>query len=188
MVKEGGKTYVWRPDQQTIAVGETDGALYDRFDAELRDRVAFAFASAKVTGLKIASGEKTLQLVRNGSDWADAADRFVKIDNRSVQKFLDDLAAVKAVRFVQIDPDKADLDKPAKTLRLELEDGKSLELKVSNIGPENSSDLYAVGSDSGGVFVIPAHAARRISANLADFQEKAPPTPEPANPLSPMGQ
>jgi hypothetical protein len=187
MVKEGGKTYLWRPDQQTIAVGEADGAIYDRFDAELRDRAAFAFASAKVTGLKIAAGNKTLQLVRSGSDWADATDRFVKIDNRSVQKFLDDLAAVKAVRFVQIDPQTADLDKPAKTLRLELEDGKILELKVSNIGPENSSDLYAVGSDSGGVFVIPAEAAKKISANLEDFQVKAPVPELPGSMGNPMG-
>lgn len=187
MVKEGGKTYLWRPDQQTIAVGEADGAVYDYFDAELRDRAAFAFASAKVTGLTITAGDKTLQLVRNGGDWADAADRFVKIDNRSVQKFLDDLAAVKAVRFVQINPQKADLDKPAKSLRLELEDGKSLDLKVSNIGPENSSDLYALGSDSGGVFVIPAESAKNISANLADFQAKAP-APELPSPMgNPMG-
>lgn len=187
LVKDNGKTYAWRAGDEVIAVGEMDGAIYDKFNAEMRDRTAFKFDAAKVTGFTITAGEKTIELTKSGTDWIYAADRFVKIDAPSVQKFLEGMSAVKAVRFVDIPADKADLTKPAKTLQIQTEDGKTHELKVSAIGPENGSDLYAGSSQSGGVFIIPMDTAKRISANLADFRQPAAPEPG-AKPSFPMGQ
>ncbi|MCK4626876.1 MAG: DUF4340 domain-containing protein [Phycisphaerae bacterium] len=189
VIKDKGKTYVWEERIffdasggefavviRPIVVGELPGSFYDKFAAEMRDRTVLKIDAKKIISLKMKLGKKSMEFVRAEKVWRYKADMFVKIDASKIEKFLAGLSGIKAKRFVDYSPkpklNRFSLDKPAMILTLKTDKGKEITLKIARTGPVGTRGLYAVSSESPGVFVLAPETSAKMSKSLKDFQGK----------------
>jgi hypothetical protein len=184
VIKDKGKSYIWMENPafppeflaDPIVVGELPGSFYDKLEAEMRDRTVLKIDSDKIVSLKMKLGEKSMEFVRAEKVWRYKADRFVKIDANKIEKFITGLSGIKAKRFADYS-DKPDLklfslDSPAMILTLKTDKGKEITLKIARTGPVGTRGLYAVSSESPGIFVLAPETSAKMSKSLRDFQEK----------------
>jgi len=174
VTEDKGKSYVWQEAAKPVAVGELDKGLHEAVAAELRDRKVLEIDAAKAVALKMDLGKVSMEFSRAGDVWRYSQDRFIKIDARKVKQFLGQLAAIKAERFVHYG-DKPELkryglDKPAMTILVKTEAGKSIRLAISRTGPVATRGHYATSSEAPGVFVLTPSAKTRMTMSLRDFQ------------------
>lgn len=174
VAEDKGKSYVWQEAAKPVAVGELDKSLHEAVAAELRDREVLEIDAAKAVSLKMDLDKLSMEFSRAGDVWRYAQDRFIKIDATKVKQFLDQLAAIKAERFVHYG-DKPELkryglDKPAMTILVKTEAGKSIRLAISRTGPVATRGHYATSSEVPGVFVLTPSAKTRMTMSLKDFQ------------------
>lgn len=185
VIKDKGKTYVWKGYTgfttgmqiiDPIVVGELPGSFYDKFAAEMRDRTVLKIDADKITAIKVDMGEDSMEFVRSEQVWRFKADRFVKIDAATIEKFLAGLSEIKAERFVDYSPKpdlkRFSLDSPAMTLTLKTDEGGEISLKIARTGPVGTKGLYAAGSEVPGVFVISPEMSAKMSKSPKDFQKK----------------
>ncbi len=184
VIKDKGKSYIWMENPgfppeflaAPIVVGELPGSFYDKLEAEMRDRTVLEIDAKKIISLKMKLGKKSMEFVRAEKVWRYKADRFVKIDASKIEKFITGLSGIKAKRFVDYsDKPKLNrfrLDKPAMILTLKTDKGKEITLKIAGTGPVGTRGLYAVSSESPGIFVLAPETSAKMSKSLRDFQGK----------------
>jgi hypothetical protein len=175
VAKDKGKSYVWQEAAKPVAVGELDKSLHEAVAAELRDRKVLEIDAAKAVALKMDLDKLSMEFSRAGDVWRYTQDRFIKIDAKRVKEFLEQLAAIRAERFVYYG-DKPELkryglDKPAMTILVKTEAGKSIRLAISRTGPVATRGHYATSSEVPGVFVLTPSAKTRMTMSLKDFQK-----------------
>ncbi|MDY7009752.1 MAG: DUF4340 domain-containing protein [Planctomycetota bacterium] len=177
VTKDDGKSFVRVEGESPIVVGQVRADCYDLFAvAEMRERTALKIDADKITAIKMVMGEDTMEFVRSEKVWRYTADRFVKIDNDSVEKFLSGLSGTKAERFVDYSPKpdlkRFSLDSPAMTLILKTDEGREISLKIARTGPVGTKGLYAVSSEVAGVFVMSPETSAKMRKVPKDFQKK----------------
>ena len=175
VAEDKGKSYVWQEGAKPVAVGELDKSLHEAVAAELRDRKVLEIDAAKAVSLKMDLDKVSMGFSRAGDVWGYTQDRFIKIDAKKVKGFLEQLAAIKAERFVHYG-DKPELkryglDKPTMTILVKTEAGKSIRLAISRTGPVATRGHYATSSEVPGVFVLTPSAKTRMTMSLKDFQK-----------------
>ena len=184
--KDKTRTLVWMEGASPVAVGEMPADYYDKLSAELRDRVVVKLDADKATSFKMDVGETPLEMVKTSDGWRYTIDRHVKTDDAKVKAFLNELAGLKAKRFVeygeQSDLARFGLDKPALVLEVKLEGGKLIQLKVGRTGPVGTDGLYAASSEVPGVFVLAPDTTSKFQKSAEDIRKApaadVPPPPE----------
>lgn len=172
VAKIGLHSYAWVDGKDIVAVGEFAPSLYDDLAGELRSRVVWTIEPDHTRGVKLASGDETLDLRKEQDAWKYVADPYVKIDAEKVISFLKDIKELKAERFLTNkggDEAKYGLDKPWLKLELTDRDGKKTSLTVSNTGQTATKDRYATASTVPGVMVISADVVGKLGKKLKDF-------------------
>lgn len=176
VMKDKNASFVWLTDTTPKVVGKMDRTFYDKFAAEMRDRSILDIQADKIVSFKLTIQKVALEFVRTGKNWRYTADVFVTIDNEKVEDFLNDLSALKAKRFVDYSDkpnlERFGLDKPALSLEMKNQDGKTISLCVARTGPVGTNDLYATSSQVPGVFIIGTEASKSVQKSLKDFQKK----------------
>ena len=174
VVKQDGKSFVWREGASPVAVGRLRGEFHDKLAAEMRRRSVFEIDPAAVTSLTVTVEEEALEFVRSGEQWRYAADTFAKLDGGKFKEFLEDLAKIKAVRFVDYgdEPDlkRFGLDKPFASVAVKTDSGQVLRLSVAKTGP--GADRHAAGTQVPGVFVLAGDDAAKLRKTLKDFTSR----------------
>ncbi|HUW84783.1 MAG TPA: DUF4340 domain-containing protein [Phycisphaerae bacterium] len=180
---ERHRLLVSRQDDQVYAVMEggdlvyqLDPAVYEHLSAELHDRKVLRFSPNQVERLEISGSEieQKLVLARIDDAWAYPADEFFQLDDQKVQRRVQDLRGIEALRFVDLqatDPGQYGLDEPAVQVELALADGKSLSLRVSARGPDGGPQRYAIVADEPKVFVLRGEDVAKLRVTLGDFEK-----------------
>ena len=175
VIKDKGKSYVWRQGAKPVAVGELDKSLHEALAAELRDRKVLEIDADKAVSLKMDLDKLAMEFSRAGDVWRYAQDRFIKIEAKKVKQFLEQLAGIKAERFVDYgkkpDLKRFGLDKPALIILVKTETGKAIRLAISRTGPVATRGHYASSSEVPGVFVLTPSAKTRMTKGLKDFRK-----------------
>jgi hypothetical protein len=180
---ERHRLLVSKQDDQVYAVMDggdlvyqLDPAVYEHLSAELHDRKVLRFSPDQVERLEISGGEMEQELVLTRVDgaWAYPADEFFQIDDDKVQRRVQDLRQLEALRFVDLevtDPAQYGLDQPAVQVDLALADGKSISLRVSARGPDDGSQRYAMVAGEPKVFVLRGEDVAKLRIALGDFEK-----------------
>ena len=157
-------------------VYQLDPAVYEHLSAELHDRRVLRFSPDQVERLQISSGETEQELVlaRVDDAWTYPADEFFQIDGEKVQRRVQDLRQIEALRFVDLEatePGKYGLGQPAVQVDLALSDGESISLRVSARGPDDGPERYAMVAGQPKVFLLRGEDVARLQATLSDFEK-----------------
>ena len=175
-VKDRGMSYVWQQGAMPLAVGELPASFYDKLDAELRDRAVLDIDADHAESLKVNVGDTPMGFNRAGDVWRYDDDPFVKTDADKIKQFLRTLSQIRASRFADYG-DKPDLkrfglDKPAMTIEITLESGKTVRLAISGVGPVGSRGLYATSSDVPGVWVLAPETGGDVTKSLQGIRKE----------------
>jgi hypothetical protein len=157
-------------------VYEIDPAVYEHLSAELHDRNVLRFSPDQVERLEISGGEVERKLVFTRLDdaWAYPADEFFQVDDEKVQRWVQDLRQLEALRFVDLeatDPARYGLDQPAVQVDLALGDGNSLSLWVSAREPDDGTQRYAMVAGEPKVFLLRGEDVAKLRTTLDDFEK-----------------
>ena len=176
VAKEKDKAYVWFEGAKPIAVGETDGAFYDKFAAELHERDVMKFEPEKAASLSMELNKNKMEFSKSGQGWQYRTDRFVQVDDAKMQQYLGDLAKIKAKQFVDYS-DKPDLkrfglDDPAMVISVQTDKPEPVKLTISRTGPVGSDGFYAASSASRGVFVLAPEESKKVQESAKGLKKE----------------
>ena len=130
----GALTYCRRDDQPYIF--ELDESIWRAFTDELIDRKLLDLQAEEIAGLRIEAPGGTIEFVREGSEWKYAIDPFVKLVQKKVGDFINELAGLRIERYVSY----RDADTSAEWIRnapvtvtLRLADSSAVTIKVDQM-------------------------------------------------------
>ena len=172
----GRNTYAWSDQPAPISVGQFKADLFDGLSVELRDRNVWKIEPRDIQGIRIEAGDTILELRRDGP-WKYTADPYVRIVDRYVKYFFDDIKDLQAEKFATYVPPtdsemkKFALDDPWLTLTLTDTDGVKKQITVSHKGPDSTQTRYALANSIQGVLVISSDIAAKMARKLEDFKE-----------------
>jgi len=176
VIQQGDKSYVWVEGATPLAVGELDKGFHDKLAAEMRDRTVLRLDPDKAVSFTLRLEKTSLRFRRSGDVWRYESDPFVKIDAQKIREFFTELAKIKAQRFVsyRAKPDlrRFGLDRPAMSLSVTSETGRTVRLNIARTGPIGTPGMYASSSEVPGVFILAPEAGTKIKKSLGDFQKK----------------
>ena len=158
-------------------VYQLDPAVYEHLSAELHDRKVLRFSPDQVERLEISGGEMAQKLVltRVDDEWAYPADEFFQLDDEKVQRRVQDLRQIEALRFVDLqatEPGKYGLSQPAVQVDLALGDGTLLSLRVSARGPDDGPQRYAMVAGEPKVFLLRGEDVDKLRITLGDIEKE----------------
>jgi len=156
-------------------VYQLDPAVYEHLSAELHDRKVLRFSPDQVERLQISGSEieQKLAFARVDDAWTYPADEYFQLDDQKVQRRVQDLRGLEALRFVDLeatDPGEYGLDEPAVQVDLALPDDKSMSLRISARGPEEPQ-RYAMVADEPKIFVLRGEDVVKLRVTLGDFEK-----------------
>lgn len=171
------KPCAWVLGRKIVAIGEVDAGVYDDLAAEVRDRKVMGAAGDDVENVRILTGKDVFELRRKNDTWEYTGDRYVKIDEEKVKKYLDEFKELKADKFAAHKTPAAEqvkefgLDAPQMSVELRPRQGKLARLVVGSAGPGKGLSRYATATGVTGVFVLTDDTIGKLTKGLDDFKK-----------------
>lgn len=139
--------------------------------APLQEPRLFGADISAIESFVLALGQTQLSLARDGETWkarsGSAAERVGAVDRESVEAWLSELAAARALRFVASSAPEAVSFEPRGSLTLELPHGKRERIVFGNLSPR--AELPVKRGDEPLVVMFPASLADRLTPSPGRF-------------------
>lgn len=115
-----------------------------------------------------ASGDGTMEFVKDGEEWYYVPDREIPLNESTVQNMADTLAACQAVRELEEPDDWSDygLDNPQYTIMLTNQEGAETTLYIGQTAGE---DYYAAAKGSEKVYTVDSSIVSSLSFDLSQY-------------------
>ena len=178
-----GKVVAMNALGQTIC--EIDAKILADLDAELLDTRVLSVLPSLASGLSI-SGATALAFEKSGEAWKLVGESTFQVDVNKIMDTLNALRDLKARRYAKYsgaNPAEFGLDKPAVTVKVQLEAGP-VELLLSDRGPSDTERYATASANRDRVFVISKDDAAKFTKTAKDYQSGGTP---PAGMAPPMG-
>ncbi len=169
-------------------VYELDESVFQVLTSEVLRRQVFDFEPSTLMGIRVEAPGGTLEFERRGTTWAYVADSTVKLNDKSMTEFVDQLAKMRAERYVTwTDGDlaRARLSDPPARVVLQMERDGQAETITLHLQQEQSGDLplRAAWVEKGRIFVLRRADVERLLRGLDAYT--APPPKAPPSGLPP---
>ena len=175
VVKVEGKVCAWVEGLAVTAVGEFAETFHADLTGELRDRTLSRIAPDQVKQVRLTSGQDVAELVRTEAGWRYAAGKYVDMDADKIRDFLQDVAAVKAERFVaHADPGTFGVAQGKNRVELTDVKGQVVTISLSDRGP-NAGGRFATVTGVPGVAVISSADVMKLDKTWKDFKKSDKP-------------
>ena len=173
VTEHDGKIYA-RLDGVDI-VYELARSFYDRLSAEYRVGEVLVFDDETVRRFTIRQGSEEHVFERTDATWRYKAEPDLPLDQEKVTNLLLQLHDMKTERFAVYstdDPSSFGLADSFLVATVELEDGSTVALHVSNqtCSADSQHRRYAGSSGVSGVFLLPPDVVDRLSVSLANIE------------------
>ena len=163
-------------------VYELDESVFQVLTSEVLRRQVFDFEPSTLKGVRVEAPGGTLEFERQGATWRYVADSTVKLNDKSMTEFVDQLAKMRAERYVSWrdgDLARARLSEPPARVVLQIErDGQS-ETITLHLQQEQSGDLplRAAWVEKGRIFVLRRADVERLLRGLDAYTAPPPKAP-----------
>lgn len=184
-----GPTWVEQPPvTHVLRIAERDGVVYATLDdghlvyeidrqilanlrAELLNRRVGGFETSQVVGVRFEGTGGVTELNRVGDAWQYADDPALPIATQNVTAAIQALADLKTERYYEpADLAAIGLDAPDTKVVITLDDHRTIELAVSDDGPDDLRGKYGRSAATGRVFVIGPDQLAAFEKTIADFK------------------
>ncbi|MEJ8307014.1 DUF4340 domain-containing protein [Saccharibacillus sacchari] len=131
--------------------------------------------TAKVAGIRIANGDLTYQLVKNGDDWSFTEPEKYPTNPYAVDSWLDTLSAAEQGSVVEEAPEDASgygLDVATKGITLTETNGTVVTIAIGDTLPTGSGDYAQI--DGGSVVQIDTNAASSLLPSITTLVDTTP--------------
>ena len=153
------------------------GILHKGAD-ELRRRELFTFDPEKVVGLEVAWGdgeEVSVERSQTGDTWKVGNHPDIKIQTSKVENVIDQVRWLRAQKFLENDVKQLaahGLAPPQATVKLHLNDGKAIEMKLGEKSKEGK-ELVALSSELPAIVAIDADILKDLPRNAASLEDRS---------------
>lgn len=171
-------TYAARPDQAAAElVYVLDNKVFEDATAEMHDLQLVQFETDEVVEIGFTSPDDQISFRRTEQQWRYQADPVLPIDNQKVTDALDEFRDLRTHRYVSYqldDPAAYKLDENVRRVSITLRDGRTMEIVLSGVGPENDPEQsrYARLADADKAFLLTGEQARAFAKTLDDFEDR----------------
>ncbi len=175
----GYSAYVAKGDEGKVYVTSASFRYgMDKKVKDLREKRLFTFKDDEVRKISIVrSGEKDIELVKQGDKWEIAKPGNYPADGNQVRTLLSSLRSLRATDFIDDSPEelaKYGLDKPQLIVTLFL--GKDMARKSvlvgKQLGENEKQGYYAKREAKETVYSIPSYALKNLSKDVPTLRDK----------------
>ncbi len=168
-----GQYFAKREDGNVIY--QVEDALYKQSMLEYRQEKIFDFSEEDVTQFSISSGETVHEFIRAGEKWTYRWEPDLPLDEAKVKNLLLKVRDLRASRFVAHgvkDSAAYGLAKPSRLVRVQMSEGKSVSLSISEMVCPGDPDkgAYSRIDDGDEIFLIKPSEAARLTVSLDELE------------------
>jgi hypothetical protein len=164
--------YALKNDEKRVfLVSAFQETTFNRTPFDLRDKKILKFDRDKADSLVLSKGSTTMELARDGSNWAVVKPVPSRVDFAAIEGFITRLSSANMTRLIEasgMELARYGLDTPAMTVTI----GSGAAKTVLEVGATEGQDMYARDPARSLVFTVDSTLQTDLNKDFDDYRKK----------------